>query len=247
MKLNALIIILLFTVLSACSKEPAETTAERVDRIAAEFVNAYYAHYPEEAFESGYPDAPSDRFGDRSAESQAAWDHKVDQWLQQLDSIDPSALNSTPSAVTYLFALDRLQATQDQRICRMELWNISPTWTGWQTTAVDTLAVQPVETPAQRDAALARMADLPRFIDTEISNLREGVESGYLAPRTNVAAVAEQITSLLAMPTKDSPLFNPAARSSDSTFIERYRDILETDVQAALTRFRDFLIEDYEG
>ena len=171
MKLNTLIIMIIFSILSACSKEPAETTTERVDRIAVEFVDAYYAHYPEEAFESGYPDAPSDRLGDRSAASRAAWDHKVDQWLQQLDGIDPSALNGTPSAVTFLFALDRLQAIQDQRVCRTELWNISPTWTGWQTTVVDTLAAQPVETPAQRDAVLARLADLPRFIDTEISNL----------------------------------------------------------------------------
>jgi uncharacterized protein (DUF885 family) len=247
MKLNALIIIVILTFLSACSKEPAETTTERVDRIAAEFVDAYYAHYPEEAFESGYPDAPNDRFGDHSAESRAAWAHKVDQWLQQLNSVDPSALNNTPSAVTYLFALDRLQAIHDRRVCRTEFWNISPTWTGWQTTAIDTLAGQPVETPAQRDAVLARLADLPRFIDTEISNLREGVETGYLAPQTNVAAVAEQIASLLAMPTDDSPLFKPAARSSDATFTRRYRDVLETDVQAALTRYRDFLTEDYEG
>lgn len=247
MKLNILIIILFSLYASACSKKPAETTSERVDRIAAEFVNAYYAHYPEEAFESGYPDAPSDRFGDHSAESRAAWDQKVDEWLQQLDSIDLSTLNGTPSVLTYLFALDRLQAIRDRRVCRTELWNISPTWTGWQTTAVDTLAAQAVETPSQRAAALARLADLPRFIDTEISNLREGVERGYLAPQTNVAAVAEQITSLLEMQTDDSPLFNPATRSSDTTFIDRYREILETDVQSALTRYRDFLIRDYEG
>lgn len=247
MKINTLIIMLFLLCLSACSGDPAETTSERVDRIAAEFVDAYYAHYPEEAFESGYPDAPSDRFGDHGAESRNAWDQKVDRWLQQLDSIDPSALNGTPSALTYLFALDRLQAIQDRRVCRTELWNISPTWTGWQTTAVDTLAGQPVETPAQRDAALARLADLPRFIDTEISNLREGIESGYLAPQTNVEAVAAQISSLLAMPTDDSPFFSPATLSSDTDFAERYRDILETDVQAALTRYRDFLIEDYEG
>ena len=247
MKLNLLIIIVFSTLLSACSKEPAETTSGRIDRIAAEFVDAYYAHYPEEAFESGYPDAPNDRFGDHSAESRAAWDEKVDHWLQQLNSIDPSDLNGTPSAITYLFALDRLQAIQERRVCRTELWNISPTWTGWQTTVVDTLAGQPVDTATQRAAALARLADLPRFIDTEISNLRTGVESGYLAPQTNVTAVADQITSLLEMPTDDSPFFSPASRSGDVTFVERYRELLESDVTAALTRYRDFLVNQYQG
>lgn len=247
MKFNLLIIIIFYLFLSACSREPVEAASERVDRIAAEFVDAYYAKYPEEAFESGYPDAPTDHFGDHSAASTAAWDQKVDRWLQQLDAIDAAALSGTSSAITYLFALDRLQAIQDRRVCRTELWNISPTWTGWQITTIDTLVGQPVETATQRSAVLARLSDLPRFIDTEISNLREGVESGYLAPHTNVAAVAEQITSLLAMPTDDSPLFSPAARSSNANFIQRYRDILEADVQAALTRYRDFLIEDYRG
>lgn len=247
MKLNLLIIIVFSTLLSSCSKEPADTTSERIDRIAAEFVDAYYAHYPEEAFESGYPDAPSDRFGDHSAESRAAWDQKVDRWLQQLDSIDPSALSGTPSAITYLFALDRLQAIDERRVCRTELWNISPTWTGWQTTVVDTLAGQPVETATQREAALARLSDLPRFIDTEISNLRAGMESGYLAPQTNVTAVADQITSLLEMPTDDSPFFDPASRSSDAAFVGRYRELLESGVTAALTRYRDFLMNQYQG
>ncbi|MGI9247896.1 MAG: DUF885 domain-containing protein [Woeseiaceae bacterium] len=247
MKLNVLIIVVFSLVLSACSKDTSETATERVDRIAAEFVDAYYAQYPEEAYESGYPNTPADRFGDHSAKSTAHWDQKVDEWLQQLGGVDLALLTGTPSATTYLFALDRLQAIADRRICRSELWNISPTWTGWQTTVIETLAVQPVTTPPQRAEALARLEDLPRFVDTEISNLRLGLETGYLAPQTNVEAVAGQITSLLKMATDDSPLFSPASRSSDASFVKDYRDLLERDARAALTRYRDYLLDEYKG
>ncbi|MCP4299348.1 MAG: DUF885 domain-containing protein [Gammaproteobacteria bacterium] len=247
MKHNTLIIIVFSLIFSACAKETPESATEQVNRIAAEFLDGYYAQYPEEAYESAYPNAPSNRFGDHSAKSIIVWDQKVEQWLQQMVGIDPRALNGTPEATTYLFTLDRLQAIVDRRICRSELWNISPTWTGWQTTVNETLAVQPVQTPQQRTAALARLADLPRLVDTEISNLRQGVETGYLAPTSNVAAVAGQMRSLLEMPSDDSPLFSPALRSSDKEFVDNYRGLLETDVKAALTRYRDYLIGEYQG
>ncbi len=247
MKHNTLIIIVFSLIFSACAKEAPESATEQVNRIAAEFLDGYYAQYPEEAYESAYPNAPGNRFGDHSAKSIIVWDQKVEQWLQQMVGIDPRALNGTPEATTYLFTLDRLQAIVDRRICRSELWNISPTWTGWQTTVNETLAVQPVQTPQQRTAALARLADLPRLVDKEISNLRQGVETGYLAPTSNVAAVAGQMRSLLEMPSDDSPLFSPALRSSDKEFVDNYRGLLETDVKAALTRYRDYLIGEYQG
>jgi hypothetical protein len=56
--------------LAACSEPPAEavdnSTADLVKRIANEFVDGYYAQYPEEVYEIGYPDSPMDRFGNHS-------------------------------------------------------------------------------------------------------------------------------------------------------------------------------------
>jgi len=247
MNFKLLIIIVFFLCVSACSADRPESAPERVDRIATEFLDGYFSQYPEEAYESGYPDAPSDRFGDHSRESTDRWTQKVDEWLRELGSIELTGLTGTPTATTYLFALDRLQAIADRRVCANRLWNISPTWTGWQTMVNETLAAQPVTTPEQRKEALARLADLPRFIDTEISNLRQGKESGYLAPQANVVAVAGQIRSLLDTPAGDSPLFSPATQSDDTEFVGKYRDLLVTDVHAALARYRDYLLEEYVG
>jgi len=149
--------------LAACSGAPEPTAAERVDAIASEFVHGYYSQFPEEAYESGFPDAPMDRFGDHSETRLAAWNADVDAWLAELDALDPALVSGTPAAVTYLFARERMQALVGKRVCRMALWNISPTWTGWQTMITSTLAVQPVGTESERDAVLARAATNRRF------------------------------------------------------------------------------------
>lgn len=247
MPFKFLIFLTLPFLIVACSETPAADPAQLVDTIANEFVDGYYLQYPEDAYETGYPNAPNDRFGDHSTAAQEAWDKQVDSWLLRLSDVDVMSLAGTPAAVTWLFAHERLQALVDRRVCRSELWNVSPTWTGWQTTVTSTLAVQPVGYGDQRRQALARISDLPRFLDTEISNLRRGVEAGYLAPRSNVAAVVAQVTSLIDTPTEESPFFGPASQALDEHFVNDYRSEFENNVIPAMTRYRDYLANEYEG
>ncbi|MFQ6003918.1 MAG: DUF885 family protein [Woeseia sp.] len=221
--------------------------AALVNDIASDFVDAYYAQFPEEVYEVGYPDSPMHRFGDRSTGSIAAWQARVDGWLDRLRNVDVSVVKGTPAEVTYKFARERMEAISARRVCRMNWWNISPTWTGWQSQLVATLAVQPIETAGERAHALARLTDVARYLGTEIEILREGTENGYLAANSNVAAVTRQTDALIASPTEESPFFDPASRSDDAGFADRYRQVLEDVVQPALKRYRDFLADEYRG
>ena len=125
-----LLILAASVLLAACSKEPAPSAAEIVVTVANDFVDGYYSQFPEEVYEVGYPDAPPDRFGDHSQEALLAWNAKVDAWLDALDAVDASKLETMPEAVAYVFTRERLQSIVNRRICRMDLWNVSPTWTG---------------------------------------------------------------------------------------------------------------------
>lgn len=232
--------------LAACADKARDTEA-LVNEVATEFVDAYYAQFPEEVYEVGYPDAPMDRFGDHSTKSIDAWNARVDGWLAQLSSVDVAALDGTAAARTYAFARERMEALQARRVCKMDWWNISPTWTGWQPQLVATLAVQPVGSAAEKADALARLADVARYLRTEVDILREGMANGYLAANSNVAAVLKQTEALIAAPTEESPFFDAAGRSDDAAFAGKYRQILETEVQTALKRYRDFLANDYKG
>ena len=247
MIVKRLIILVFIAALCACSDEPEATSAERVNSIASDFVDGYYSQYPEEAYESAYPDAPMDRFGNHSESHLVAWDKQVDNWLEEVVALDPTPLSGTVDAVTYLFARERLEAIIGMRVCRMELWNVSPTWTGWPSMITSTLGAQPVSTAVEREAALARSSDIARYLDTEISNLRRGVGAGYLAPQTNVDAVVEQVTALIDTPVDESPFLDPAIRSKDSKFAKQYRETVEKSVIPALIRYRDFLAIKYSG
>ncbi len=226
--------------------DPA-SAADRVDAVATAFLNGFYEHRPADAAESGFPGAPLDRFGDFGPRSAADWDTRVDDWLAELNAIDVTELAGSTAAITYAFTLERLQSIVERRVCRMRLWNVSPTWTGWQSRFVSAFARQPVERDAERQQALARARDVSRFIDTEIANLRLGLELGYLAPNHNVAAVSDQVAAIAAMPVDESPYFDPARRANDEVFVDAYRAVVEQDMVPALRRFVAFLDAEYAG
>ncbi len=243
---NRISISILALVLGACSK-PGDDAAALINQVASDFVDGYYAQYPEEVYEIGYPDSPMDRFGDQGETALAVWDARVDDWLLTLDGIDLARVDNSNAALTYVFAREKMQAQVDRRICRTELWNISPEWTGWQFMFSSTFAIQPVDTHSERQAALARLRDAARYIRNEISNLRRGQDLGYTAGQNNVVRVIEQVTALLATPTEDSPLYSPAARATDADFVAAYKAILQSDMQDAMLAYRDFLASDYQG
>ena len=247
MRPKLLISLVVMLSLAACGESDESKAVRGVDEIATSFLEGYYAQYPEAASESGFPNAPPDRFSDRSPRSAEAWDTSVDEWLVQLDAIDTTRIADTPAAITYAFLAERLQAIVGRRVCRMGLWNASPTWTGWQSEIVATLAVQPVETAAERRDALARASDIARFVDVEIGNLRRGMDEGFLAPQSNVDAVIEQIRSLIDVPIGESPFLDPARRADSDGFSAEYRDIVESQVVPALRRFGSFLTDEYRG
>jgi uncharacterized protein (DUF885 family) len=140
-----------------------------------------------------------------------------------------------------------IQALVDRRVCQQDLWNISPTWTGWQYMVASTLAIQPVDTAEQRADALARAGDTARYVNTEVSNLRRGQDQGYTAGENNVAAVIDQVSSLIDTPTTESPFFSPASRADDEEFIAAYTAVLDSDVRDAMIAYRNFLADDYQG
>jgi uncharacterized protein (DUF885 family) len=212
--------------------------------IADEYVAGYYDQYPEDAYETGYP-APMDRMGDHSPEALAAWRAREDDWLARLRAIDPSSLAGSEAAIPATFSMQRLEASVARRVCRTELWNVSPTWTGWQNFFPSVFAKQPVGTEASRADAVSRARDVSRYVDTEIGNLRIGIAEGYTAPRSNVQEVIDQLDALLAVPAEETPYFEPATRDPDPAFRAALASAISEAVLPAARRYRDFLADEY--
>jgi uncharacterized protein (DUF885 family) len=229
---------------SVPADESTKASAARAEAIADEYVTEYYHQFPEEAYETGFP-APLDRLGDRSLVALAAWEAREDAWLAALGEIDPASLEGTGAAVPYAFARERLEAATARRVCRTELWNVSPTWTGWQNFFPNVFAQQPVGTELARANALARARDVPRYIDTEIAKFRQGVELGFTAPRSNVEAVIQQLDALLSMPPEQTPWFDPANRDGEAEFSAELQSVVVGEIVPATRRMRDYLADEY--
>ena len=222
---------------------PAETAI----RVAQEYADGYYHQFPEEAYEIGYPDTPMDSLGRRDQSAMEAWRAREDAWLTDLRAIDPAAVEGTAGAVPLGFARDRLEASVARRVCRTEFWNVSPTWTGWQSMLASTFAQQPVATAEERADALTRLGGVPAYLDREVENLRAGMAAGYLAPTTNVTAVLEQADALLAGAPDASPFGEPAGRAADTAFARQVLAIVTDSINPAIRRYREFLAGEYRG
>src|SRR5207253_1259443 len=104
--------------------------------------------------------------------------------------------------------------------------------------------IQPVGSEESRKQALARWSALPKYLDTEIANLREGMRLKYTAPKLNVRIVIEQIDSLISA-AAESPFLSPAERDKDASFSKVYRELHQTRLLDAFRKYREFLQNQY--
>ena len=250
MKFRILTIVLACALLTACSRsapassEKAERPDARVKAIADYYLNNYLDRNPETATLYGVPGRHHDKLTDNSLQAQRAWEAKEDELLADLKQIDPSTIASETLRATYAIARQSLEGDVAKRVCRDELWNVSQ-MTGWQVNDGYLVTIQPVGTPEARSEALARWKTLPKYIDTEIENLREGIKAGITAPKLAVRIVIEEVRTLAATPLEDSPFGSPIKRDEDPEFRKAFTALVRNEIVPASKRYADFLEKEY--
>ena len=212
--------------------------------LADAYLEAFLRQFPETATYLVTPGARHDRFTDNSLPSLASWQETEDDLVARLAGIDEEVLWERPEWVTYGFLREALEASKGVRICPNELWPVSQL-TGWQASFATLATVQPVGTPELREQALARWSGLPRYVETEIANLREGVRLGYTVPRRNVELVLEQLDGLLATAPDASPFASPGQRDGDPDFRRQWDELVAGRIRPAVESYRSFLREEY--
>ena len=241
----AILTSLLMTTACGDNAGRAAAAAAQVKDIADRYVGSYFEAWPEDATLAGVAAGPHDRLSDISPSARSRWEANADSLLAELSDIDPESLpDSGPSRVTHGFLLELMQNAKAFRVCKMELWNVSPTWTGWQANMAVLANSQPVGTPEKNDAAVRRFSALPAYLDQEIENLKLGLNAGYSAPRGNVRAVIKQMDALLTAKVDDSP-FVQMAPDSIPAFRAKMRELETSAIRPAIVRYRDYLSGEY--
>ncbi len=243
-------------VLAACQGEtpPAETPAEAaVDApspaaMMNEIADRVYARALERSPEIAYFAAIEldrhDGMFDNSPAALAAAQAEEDAFLAEVEAINSAELVGKPEWIARALIEQQLRANVAQRICRQELWNISQMG-GWHSGYAQIAMLQPVDTAELREQALTRWSKFPAFVEQEIANLKAGVEQGYTVPKSVTGRVIAQIDGLLALPTEQSPFYSMAVRAGDDDFAAGLRELVETGIQPALQRARDYLQNEY--
>ena len=243
---NALRIFALSAVLAGSFASAAAQTKPAgadVDTLADQYVSLRLNFDPTEAYLTGL-DAPShSRLSDHSLPAIRAFEQKQDALLTQLDRIPRDSISAADKPTAALLR-EAIESDRQMRTCKVELWAVSH-FTGWQMNLPEIAALQPVGDAGKRADALKRWGALPKFLDIEIANLREGLKQGYSAPQPVVKRVIQQLDGMLAAPIEESPFFSPAKRDEDAAFKKQYRAVVEQKINPAIQKYRDFLEKEY--
>ena len=237
--------------LGGCGREEIEPVDENssttaiVNRIADRYYAESLERTPEFAyFFAGVELERHDGMSDNGPVALEAEHAAVDEMLAVLRSVDANSIAGTPEWITHAYLTQALESRVAERICRRELWNVSQMG-GWHLGYTQVAQLQPVGTAELREQSLTRWSKLAPFIAQEMRNLERGLDEGFSAPKTVVKRVIDQLDGLLALDTEDSPFYSPAVRDDDEAFGQRTREIVEAEIVPALTRYRDYLINDY--
>ena len=223
---------------------PRQPSDARVRALADAYLAAYFDRYPETVTLYGVPGHRQDTLTDNSLTAQKSWEAREDAWLAEAAHLDPATIDSPPLRATYAIIRQTIEGAVAKRICRDELWNVSQ-MTGWQVNDGYLVTIQPVGTDQARQDALKRWGSLPKYIDTDIANLREGITLGYTAPKQNVRIVIDQVRSLAGTPVKDSPFGSPSVRDKTPEFQKQFDALVAGEINSAARRYADFLEKEY--
>ncbi|NCF50368.1 DUF885 family protein [Gammaproteobacteria bacterium] len=237
------VLLMLGLALSACGQEPdvAAPAQRNIETIADEYLEAMLQRYPTMGTYYAIPGARHDDLFDNSLVAGDAWGLKQDAWIAELDAITAPTEIGSRDWTTFGILYEEIASSIATRVCRSELWYASSA-TAWHTDLPFVFDLQPLETPELREQAIVRLGKVPAYIDTEIENLRRGLELGYSAPRVTVEDVPGEIRALL---DGDNPFVNMIRRAGDAEFEVRVREVFDEQIAPAIERFAAFIEVEY--
>ncbi len=193
-----------------------------------------------------------DRMDDRSPQAR----EQQRRTLQALlDGI--RALAGTADAAGRLDESDRITASvlrhqlEDDLTdlsCDLEDWTVDPL-EGPQVQIFNIESFQPIESPAEGRAMIARWSAMGPYLDQYLANLRRGLADGRVAVHAPVERVIDALSGLLAESDETWALLNPAREEHPTwspadhrSFGDGLRDAVATSVRPALARLREALV-----
>lgn len=240
-------LVALALLLSGCAGlAPAANDSARLHALFERHWEARLRTEPEWASYRGEP-RYNDRWLDNSPAGIAERDALAREALAAARAIDPAALSATDRVSREVFIDQRVHEVALQAHDGWRGRSLRSLW-GYQTRLVDVMRVMPMDTPAQVEQLLARLAAYPRSVDQEIERLRRGLAAGWGSPRPVLERVKAQIDGQIADP---APLLEPFGRlgsaipaAERAALQARGREAVARQVVPALQRLAAFVADE---
>lgn len=178
-----------------------------------------------------------DRLPDVDAAARAEQTRALNGFLGRLRAIDPASLNETERVTADVVRL-QLEWTLEAWSHKFHQWEVDQ-MTGPQVWFPELLNYHPIDKEPGQRSLLARWRAFPGHIDQYLSNLREGVAEGRVAPRIAVDRVVSQLVAMV-----ETPPFAAAIEKVKNAALKRdLEKTIPESILPAYKKLKDFLKE----
>jgi len=176
--------------LSAAGPVPAQTAAETLDRIFAEYFEDLLRFNPETATRLGRTDH-NDRWSDPSPAGRSAWDTARREYLDRLQAVDAAGL-SEQQKISRNLLLDSLRQGLEGAEASAYLTGFQQLF-GYHTAVMVIMDAMPAVRVQDYEDRVARLRGTPPYIDGVIETLRQGIAADIVQPKFVAQILARQI------------------------------------------------------
>ena len=236
------IILLLFIISLGCSTKQQPDFS--ISDLADEYLERTISRFPEDKYYLDLPIEDHSLFSSNHLDSLSKWEEFEDNLYARLKKLGKTTFSSQADQITYWILKEELESSIGLRVCKRELWDINHQWNFIQLW-LSVVDLQPVGDDMLRGQAFKRWKKFPKYVDTEIENLKLGIKEGYSMPKEIVKLVISQIKKLISYSIEDSPFMSPVKRDENKIFQKEWQILIEEEVYPALTKYVKYLQNDY--
>ena len=255
----------LATVLGACTQSPqpagGDTAKQAPQADKAAQLTQLYADYWEGVLKLNPLQATfqgDNRYNDQlpdfgSAEFRKQSHDFSTEWLGKVEKLGDAGLTGQDLLSYRIFVEEQKQSLEGEKFptWMMPINQMSST-VSYAVMLGSGQVAQPFKTVKDYDNWLARAGRLPVLLDTEISNMREGMKAGVVQPRVLMEKVVPQFDEILAAKGEDSQFWGPIKlmpadfpQADKDRLTAAYRALIADQLLPAIQKQRDFIANEY--
>ena len=193
-----------------------------------------------------------DRLDDAGPAARARREGRLQRFLLEVEAVAPDALAAEERITRSVLLRDLSEGIE---AFRHRAWESALDQLGGPHIAVqDLIAVQPLEKPADAEALLARLSDVPRFFQAHMGDLRDGIASGRTAARPSYERVLSQVRATAKTPPQQTSFATATARfpatwpaAERARLTTRLLEVVASKVLPAYRALGAFLEGEYAG